>query len=368
MPTLRRWSLVLVGVVVLGLLPWAVAHRPVPSNGMSAATLLQRIQGSGGATYSGYAESDGGLQLPVSSQFNSIADLLGGTSQLRVWWRGAEDWRVDTISAFGESDEHRMVGGTWTWDYEALRATYTAIALDPSVRLPEAGDLLPSLLAQRLLSEAVPSEVSRLPVARIAGVDAPGLRLRPDQPASSVDHVDVWADPSTGVALRVEAFAAGAGTAAMSTSFLDFHAGTPAPATTAFAPPLGSHVETGRGFDLASGVDRFADVTPPAELAGLQRSTRTSDLGSIGVYGRGVTELIAAPLPNRFADPLRAQLARPATVPADGTTYFASAPPVNLLLAPSRDGRSSWLLTGTVTMATLQTAAAQLAADPPERR
>lgn len=363
MRSIHRWGVVALTVAVLVALPWVVGHRPVPSASMSAASLLARIKHSAARPYSGYAEADGGLGLPVSGQFDSVSALLGGHTELRVWFRDAADSRVDTISAFGESDVHTDAAGTWTWNYERSRATRVQ-ANDPEVRLPDTADVLPPELGRRLLSQALASEVQRLPVARIAGIDAVGLRLRPAQTVTSVDHVDVWADPVSGLPLRVEVFGQGTTAAAMSTSFLDFSRSQPSAQVVSFVPPDRSRVDRSRGFDVASATNEFTEVDPPSTLAGLSRVPH--DIGSIGVYGRGVTQLVAAPLWDGLANQLSTQL-HAAGAREKGDEQSFTVGPVSALLLNSNTGRS-WLFTGTVTAATLLKAASEIAATQPVRR
>ena len=363
MRTTHRWGVVALTVAVLAALPWAVGHRPVPSASMSAASLLERIKHSAAHPYSGYAEADGGLGLPVSGQFDSVTELLGGHTQLRVWFRGADDARVDTITAFGESDVHTDAAGRWTWNYERSRATRVH-ADDPEVRLPDTADVLPPELGRRLLSQALASEVQRLPVARIAGIDAVGLRLHPAQTVTSVDHVDVWADRVSGLPVRVEVFGRGASSAAMSTSFLDFSRSRPSAQVVAFVPPDRSRVDRSRGFDIASATNEFTDVQAPSTMAGLSRVPH--DIGSIGVYGRGVTQLVAAPLWDGLANQLSDQL-RAAGATEKGNQQSFTVGPVSALLLNSSTGRS-WLFTGTVTPATLLKAAGEISANQPVRR
>lgn len=356
------------GLVILLALPWAVGHRPLGARQTSAADLLARVAASKDAGYSGLTESVGGLALPVSQQFGAVADLLGGRTQQRVWWRGGQDNRVDTVTSFGESDVYQDVDGSWTWNYEKQQATRTVPTRLASVRLPTATDLLPPELGRRLLSEATAAEASRLPVQAIAGIDAPGLRIRPAQAASSVERVDVWVDPATGLPLRVTVVGHGSTLPAMSTTFLDFSGRGPDPSGTRFVPPPGAQLRDSDGLDVASAIDTFSDRVPPTRLAGLARTTRTMGLGAIGVYGRGVTEMVSVPLRGRFGGPLRDQLAgAPGAVLAGGSTSLGVGP-VNLLLtAPGPDGLS-WLLVGTVTPATLTAAAGDLAASPPPER
>lgn len=360
-----RWALVAALISVLIALPSVVAAWRTQPDTVSAAELLRKIQNSTNVGYSGYAQSTGGLALPVTTQFTDLVDLVGGTTQMRTWRRSSTDWRVDVVSAVGERDVIRDPDGTWAWDYQAATAVRTEMEGRPAaVRLPVAGDVLPTELGHRLLSQATPAEVSRLPVARIAGRDAPGLRLRPAQPQTSIDHVDVWADPTTGLPVRVAIYGAGSATPALMTSFLDLSTTTPAAHTIAFHPPPGTSIRFQKGpqqADIVSAVDRFSRARPPTTLAGLARSPGFPALGAVGVYGRGVTELVAVPLPDRIAGSLRSQLAhtRTAITAPDGSVSVAAGPLGLLLTTPQGAGRS-WLLGGTVTMPTLLTAAADL--------
>ena len=356
-----RWCAVAAGVAGLVALPSLAGLRPAREADVSAADLLARIKTSADAGYTGYAETVGGLRLPLTDQFEGLTDLLGDRSRLRVWWRGPDDWRIDALAATGETDVYGDATGTWTWEYEGEHAVRAAI---PPVRIPRGADLDPAQLARRLLSEADPGEVSRLPARRVAGRDAPGLRLRPDDPQTTVRSVDVWADPGSGVPLHVEVV--GGGTTVVSSSYLDFRPGTPDPSTTSFIMPPGESVRVEQSADLATRIDRFAPYVPPDELVGYPLRQRVDGLGAVGTYGRGVSVLVAIPLPGRVSRPLGDQLEG-----TPGLVDTAAGPqltvgPLSLLL--SRVAGRIWLLAGTVTTDTLQRAAAQLAAAPPRIR
>jgi hypothetical protein len=345
-------------VLVLIGLPALVSAWPVRQSGISADDLLSRINHSQRAAYSGFAESSGGLALPVTRQLSSVADLFGDSTQMRVWWRSAQDWRIDTITFAGESDVHASPRGSWTWDYEANRATFLGQGLPAEVRLPTSGDLLPTNLARRLLSAATPAEVSRLSARRVAGRSAPGLRLTPNPPQSTIGHVDVWADLATGLPMRVDVYGKGSSSSVLSSKFLDFSTRTPRAADVGFTLPQDAHVRILNQPDLAAAIDQLSAITPPAELGGLARSQSAPSLGAIGVYGVGVTEFAAAPLPDQIADALRNQLAGAARkTPAGLETTIG---PLSLLLTSPDEFGESWLLTGTVTLQTLERAATQL--------
>ncbi|UQX88090.1 hypothetical protein M6D93_17615 [Jatrophihabitans telluris] len=358
----RRWTIVVAAVATLIGLSLLVAARPAPASGLSAADLRGRVLASAGMPYSGYAEAVGSLSLPVTTSFSSLTDLLGGRTQLRVWFAGPAQWRVDQLSLVGESDTYRDHDGTITWDYERSRATFAEVGADGQVRLPVATDLLPPELGRRLLSQAQPDELARIGQQRIAGHAAAGLRLVPRQTGSTITRVELWVDEASGIPLKVQVYA-GAGSADVSTSFLDFSASPPAERDTAFSTPVGANLQVERGLDVPGLVRRFAHGTPPPALAGVARNDQLGALAGtdrIGVYGRGITEFIAAPLPDRLAGSLLSQLEKVPSAVKDAVGIHVAVGPVSLLLATASPTRSAWLLTGSVTSSLLNTAAADL--------
>lgn len=357
--------MVAAGAAALISLPLVVGALPARSDATSAASLLAAVRGSGAQGHSGYAEAVGGLRLPLTEDFSALTDLFGDRSRLRVWWRGEQDWRVDTVQPTGESGLYRDAEGLWTWEYErgtALRTT------DPAVRLPRVADLEPAALGRRLLSEARPAEISRLPARRVANRSAPGLRLRPADPGSTIERVDVWVDRGTGLPLRVEVYGAGSpARPVVETSFLDFRAERPPAGTTRFAPPYPGRVRRELNPDVAASINVFSPAVPPLRLAGLPVRARVEGLGSVGTYGTGLTVLVAVPLPGRVSRPLRDQLSGTPGITVTGRGVQLTVGPLSLLLTDPV-GRRSWLLTGTVSAATLDRAAGEIAARPPEEQ
>jgi hypothetical protein len=361
----RRWLLVALGIVALGSLPAAVSALPAASSDVTAGALRATILTSGDVPFSGYAESTGGLSLPVTTQFTSVANLLGGLTQLRVWWRGDSDWRVDQLSASGEVDVHASAGQLTTWNYEANLLTVERLSANDGVRLPVPADVLPPTLARRLLSQATDAEVSRLPSERIAGVNAVGLRLRPSEGDSTIDRVDIWADPQTGIALRVNGYQAGDEHPALSTSLLDFSRAAPSEQTVSPSIVSGARVALQSGDAINSLLRQFGLPSPPKTLAGVARNELLSTFGAVGVYGRGVTEFVAAPLSGRTGRPLLAELLKTPGMVRTGDDYQVGIGPLNLLLSNPGGGRTFWLLVGTVKPSLLAQASAQLPKGPP---
>ncbi len=362
MTAARRWCIVAVGVALLIAVPIGLRLLPAQDSAVRASALLKHIRDSGELGYSGLVESDGALGLPVSNQFTDVADLLGGRTTMRVWWRSGTDWRVDKILATGETDLFHDARGTTSWKYESNRATRTGNA---EIRLPNSSDLLPPALALRLLADADPAEVSRIPAERIAGVDALGLRLVPRDRQSSIGRVDVYADPDTGLPVSVAVFASGAKAPALRTKFLALTMSPPPASLTHLALASGAELRFEDVVDIAAAANKYAPVRAPSRLVGLhQRSTHA---GAVGVYGRGVTLLIAIPLWGPAAGPLRDQLAVTPGVRIATVGSALSVAPLNLLLTPPAFEDHSWLFVGTVTPSTLTQAAHKVVAHPPRQ-
>ena len=346
-------------VIALAAAPSVVRAWPVAGSDVTAATLLARVRASTDVPYSGYAESQGGLALPVTGDtFGTVSDLFGGTNQVRVWWRNDTDWRVDTLDLSGETDLHHDAGGLWTWDYETATARREA-GTTAAVRLPRADDLVPGNLARRLLSEVDTGDVTRLATKRIAGHDAAGLRVDIDDPGSTVTHLDVWALPGDGLPVSIDVYANGSRTPLISSSLLDLTLGSPAASTVAFHPAAGTRTDRSGFGDIVSALDTFGSTRPPATVAGLARRTDL-DLGAVGVYGTGVTTVVAVPLPARLAGQIVPSLRAAPGAVEDAAGIASGVGALNVQLGPPVGFGDRWLLVGTVTAATLRTAVAEL--------
>ena len=355
--TAGRWAVVAALVAVLAALPSVIGRLPASDARVSAADLRAAVLASAAVKFSGFAESAGGLNLPVTDQLTSVADLFSDRTTMRVWWRGSADNRVDVVTAGGETGTHRDATGTWTWEYE--RATATR-GLPSPLALPEPPDLLPNALGVRLLSEATDAEVSRAGARRVAGRDALGLRLIPVEAASSVRRVDLWVDRDTGLPLQVQLFGKDAGRPALDTRFLDLDPTAPTARMTAFTPPPAAEVRVSQQADVVLEAGRrIRPVFLPTELAGLPRRQLDGVPPGIGLFGRGVTLLAVAPLPPGLAGGLRNALTQSPDAVVDATGVRVAAGPVGLMLLDPPD-RGPYLLTGTVTLDALARAAAQL--------
>jgi hypothetical protein len=357
-----RWLVVLVAAAALVVAPLLGNARPASSSTVSAAELAARIQGSGGVAWSGFVQTSGSLQVPDSDSFASLAVLIGESSDLRVWWRSPDDWRVDRIHGTGETDLYRQGQTSVRWVFESETATLAPVS---KIRLPDASDLLPPSLARSMLQGSRPDELSRLPSLRVAGIDAPGLRLTPADAGTTVAHVDVWAEPVTGLPLRVEVFGLGDRRPVVTTALRDVDPTPPPAAATRFVPAEGVQVNYDESVDVAAAANAFAPYDLPESLAGIGSRTGV-DPGSVGIYGRGPTTLFVLPLRGQVAGPLRERLRSSSSARETDVGTLAPVGPVGLLVTYRRRDQqgqgTSFLLAGTVSAETLKRAAAELLA------
>lgn len=365
-PAARRWAVVSVVVAVLLTLPAAVGAVPVDDSDVDLETLLGRVRTSEGVAYSGYGEARGDLVLPDVDALGDLPGLISGTTRLRAWWRGPEDFRIDALTLVGEVGTVADAAGTWTWVSADRGATLVRGEVD--VRLPRGADLLAPALGARL-SRSHDVRVSSLSSRRVAGVDAAGLRLEPAHPRSTtVAHADVWAEPRSGLPLLVEVHAVDVDEPALTSLLLDLELSPPPAERTAFRPPPGASVTVTDAPDIAAAADRFAPFALPDELAGLPRRLRVDDAGQgVATYGDGFTTLAVVPLRDDTARGLLRQLAdRDAS--AGGRPQEAEIGTALLQGLVARRGDRAYLLAGTVPQPLLRQALAELVASPPPLR
>ncbi|KQW53355.1 hypothetical protein ASC77_03470 [Nocardioides sp. Root1257] len=355
MTSFNRWCVAALLTLLVIAVPAALHALPARDSDIGASDLLERVRTAEDHPWSGYVQTQGALALPVAEDFADVGALFSDDLRMRAWWRGSDDWRVDRLLVSGETDLVHQHGVTIEWSYERDRAT---ISRDPDIRLPRAADVVPPVLTERLLRDVSSDDVRRIPARRVAGISAPGLRVEPSAPQSSIDHVDLWADPGSGVPLRVDVYAEDADSPSFVTELRDFSASRPAPSTTTFDGADGIDVEHDDVLDIADAANQYAPLRPPSTVGGLDMSSASD--GAVGVYGVGITQLIAIPLRGREARPLREQLRQTPDVATSADDTLVTAGPVGVLLTGAADD-GGWLITGTVTAETLRQAAIDLA-------
>src|SRR4051794_3729566 len=150
MTRFRRWCVVALAVGLVVGVPIVLRTKPVGGSDVTATVLLERVKASADHPWSGYVETEGSLDLPVTDDFEDVGALFSDGTRMRAWWRGTDDWRVDRLLVSGETDLVHQHGVTIEWSYERDRAR---ISRDPDIRLPRTADLVPPVLTERLLRD-----------------------------------------------------------------------------------------------------------------------------------------------------------------------------------------------------------------------
>ncbi len=350
------------GVAVLCALPFLASALPVDVPKLSAAQLRARILGAATMSYSGYAESNATFGLPPLAGLSSVTSLLDGVTKMRVWQAAPEQWRVDVLTDVGERDTYQLGAAGYQWNSGAQLLTEVLPApAGTTLRLPRADDLVPTSLAQRVLSLVGTSAArfSTLPPLRVAGQSAAGLRVTPTDPASTIGAVDIWAQPSTGLPLMVEVFGRGARTPALQSQF--FQVGAWKPAGTVLTPPPrvpGTGFTTASPSNLNGALNNLSFEPLPGSLAGRKRVS--SHVANVGLYGGGLALFaVFAVRGGNFMDDARSDGGTPYAFP-HGTGYLLSASLINAVIAQPDRSDDTFLIAGTVSGKVLLQAAVTL--------
>jgi hypothetical protein len=349
------------GVALVCALPAIIGAWPVPASPLSAAALRARILRSAEVPYQGYTESNVDLDLPSLPDLGDVSSLLDGITDQYAWYRSPGHWRADIITATGENDTYQTSQGTFQWSYSANLLTHI-VGAQP-VRLPQAADLLPPALALRLLGFASSAtRISRLPSRRVAGVDAAGLRLVPDDPETTIGAVDIWADPASGLPVEVDIIGQGASQPILVTRFLELSQSRPSLAVVTPDPAPGVGVTTTRLPDISGILNRFGPPLP-GQIAGMNRVPAPSGLEDVAAYGSGFSRFAVLPLPNQVGQSAlnAAEDAGAGGISlSGGTGALIDTPLLTVLLAQSQSGGPVFLLTGAVTPTLLERAGQDL--------
>jgi hypothetical protein len=360
----RRW-LVAGGVaLVLVCLPALVRALPVHAAGTPVADLVAKVRASATQPYQGYAVSTGSAGLPSLPQLGEVADLLNGDTKLRVWYESSTRWRVDVLDVAAERDTYQLPDRQLVWDYGAN--LLTEIDGTVAVRLPRGADLSPPDLGRRLVSVAGDQvTLSALPAQRVAGIAAPGVRITPRDPVTTVGSIDLWVDPATGLAVQVAVTGRGAPRPFLTTRFLELSRTRPADA--ALTPPTAT---PGIGYAVTdqSVVDNalrtVVGAPLPDRLAGQDRvATWSGAVAGIGAYGTGLAQFLVLPVPRRVGVDAMRRIQRGGGASMNfpsGDGVQISTPLVSLLAVDTHPRHLMYLVVGLVDGKLLRQAGSEL--------
>lgn len=368
--TVRGWALVAAVAVVAVLVPQVPGWLPVSAAAVDPATLRERILASADQPHQGYAEITGTLALPELPNVADATKLLTTTTHVRTWYASPRQWRFDTLSGVGERDVYGTPFGEFTWDYGTN--LLTRLLGEPPVRLPRAGDLLPPELARRVLAAAQDDPVTALPARRVAGRDLAGLRLTPADPDTTIGHVDIWADPETGLAAAVELTARGGDRPVLVCRFLELDPTTPDDGVLLPSQAPGSGFSVATSPDVGDALGMLGRDRIPLRLAG--RELREADVGGVrgvGVYGTGLSAFAALPVPRDIGADAAEAITNAGGTSEEltrGEALALSIPPLSVVVARSEFARRWYLLAGLTTTDVLLRAAGQLTSLSRSRR
>jgi outer membrane lipoprotein-sorting protein len=256
-----RWAvpgiaLAATGAVMAGsLISVAQAAPALPSR--TPAQLLAQVAQSQPPPLSGTVVETASLglpSLPHTGNPTSIASLLTGSHTIHVWYAGHEHYRLAVPESLSESDVVRDGGTVWLW--QSTKNAVTEFSLpanadtnananaNASVPGPSAPvQLTPQQAAQQVLAKVGPT--TTVGVDRnvmVAGQASYELVLAPKDSRSLIGQVRIAIDGSKGVPLRVQVFARGASSPAISIGYTAIHYGVPPASDTSFTPPPGATV------------------------------------------------------------------------------------------------------------------------------
>ena len=285
----------------------------------SAAELLVDVQTASLTSISGTVVQNADLGLPDLSQLapgdsSDFTSLISGSHTLRVWYAGEDQQRLALLGTLGESDIVRNGTDLWTWSSETNAAThYQLPEQEPDATVPDAGALAitPQQAAEQALAAIDPSTAVTVDgTPSVAGRDAYELVLTPRDNRSLVGEIRIAVDAEKHIPLRVQVWAAGAGTPAFEVGFTQVSFETPGAEQFQFTPPPGATV-----------TESTLDESDRAELPGAPAPAgpEVTDLDAAGVdvdpigeptvVGTGWTTVLVATLPQEAATGLTPEAA-----------------------------------------------------------
>jgi hypothetical protein len=352
---------------LLCLMPTIDSALPVNVPYVSAPALREHILASEDQPFAGYAESDASFGLPTGLEgFGGVASLLDGVTRMRVWQAAPNRWRVDVLSDVSEDDTYETARGAYLWDSNS--ELLTQVLGQYPVRLPRAADLMPPALAVRLLRDAgTRAKVSGLAPRRVAGIAAIGLRLIPNDPASTIAQVDIWAEPRTWLPLQVEIFGRGSVQPAIETEFLQVSSWRPDESTLTPQRGPGTAFTQTDASDLSGALNDLGPVILPNSLAGRTRVAVPLGFNQVGIYGEGLATFAVLQIDGSTGLSLIADARSAGATPIKGpqwTGVVIGTRIITAVLLHPDAGVGTFVLAGFVNRQVLQQAASRLASDP----
>jgi len=246
-----RWAvpagaLVITGAVMTGSLISVAQAAPVLPPRTPAQLLAAVAQGQMPALTGTVLEtvSLGLPALPDTGSPTSIASLLTGSHTIQVWYASPQRYRLAVPQSLSETDVVRNGSTVWLWQ-STLNTVTKFVMPATAAPSPQPSALTPQQAAQQALNMVGPTTtVSVDSNVTVAGQPAYELVLAPEDSRSLVGQVRIAIDASNSVPLRLEVFARGATSPAISVGYTAISFGAPSAADTSFTPPPGAQITT----------------------------------------------------------------------------------------------------------------------------
>jgi outer membrane lipoprotein-sorting protein len=273
----RRWLVPPLVLFVVVLVAWAPSlfaqDAGTPSLApLSTAELVAKAQAANVQTLSGTMQVSAQLGLPDLGGLGGggsspLMTLLSGTHTLGIARDGPERARVALTLPSAEDDLIRNGSDSWLWESSSQTVVHVQSSADPggSSQTPDTETQLgmtPMQLAQNFLDRIDPSTtVSVGTPSYVADRPVYNLVVGPRSTDSTIGHVVIAVDASTGLPLDVQVFAKGGSNPALEVGFTSLSLSRPDGSVFAFAPPPGAKVvESSNAADLFGGIaDRGHD-------------------------------------------------------------------------------------------------------------
>ncbi|MDQ1539971.1 MAG: hypothetical protein QOH29_697 [Actinomycetota bacterium] len=285
-----------IAVSAVGLPANASAPQLSPKTAQQVIALLANPTVTG---LSGDVVEKSALGLPAlpsgggRSTAAGLTGLLTGTHSLRVWVGTAGQFRAQVLDTLDETEV--VSDGTTLWTYVYSTNSVSRVTLpaqgkaSTSKPSPAEASLTPDQAATKVLSAIDPStEVTVSGTASIAGHDAYLLDVRPRTADTTIGVIRIGVDATTGVALRVQIFARGATSAALTIGFTHVSFGAVDASRFQFTPPPGATNTTG-GPNIVAGPRHGSDKPSTAPVPESASSTQPR------VVGTGWTSVVVLP-------------------------------------------------------------------------
>ncbi len=246
-----RWAvpvgaLVITGGVMAGSLVSVAQAAPALPSRTPAQLLAAVAQGQDPALSGTVVETAAlGLpSLPDTGSATSISSLLTGSHTIQVWYAGPQHYRLALPASLTETDVIRDGGTAYLWQSSTDSVTEVTVPARAAKPVPASTPALtPQQAAQQVLAAVGPTTtVSVDSNVTVAGQAAYELVLAPKTASSLIGQVRIAVDGHNEVPLRVQVFARGASSPAISVGYTSVTFGTPAPADTSFTPPPGAKI------------------------------------------------------------------------------------------------------------------------------